>query len=339
MSVTIKDIAREAGVSFSTVSSVLRSPDYQGGSASAVTRKKIVSIARSLNYQPSNIARGLRTGKSRLIAFLSSTFEAGLVVEAMIGAENVCHRNDYNILLGTFDSPLSYRSILGSLLRKRVDGILVSYLREREYQEILGEFSRKVPIVNVFGASSASCPGVYVDGAKIGRLAAEYLLGLGHRRILITGERPYACEAFRETFLAAGLPAEDLLHWPHFKTFEDGTAVMDELLLQKMPVTAIYAYNDQNAAGILQQAVLRGVQVPADLSVIGSDNYGFCPMLSPPMTTIAQPQREQGSEAAEMLLQMIEKGEPISEDRVLSPYLIIRNSCRDLNLKPAPAST
>ena len=323
---TIKDIAREAGVSFSTVSSVLRSPNFEGGKASAKTRAKIIEVARSMNYHPSYFGRGLRTGKSCLIAFLCSSMDAAVIMEAMMGVESVCNCYGYSMLVGTFDSPENLRKQFEYFIRKRVDGVLVPHRIEAEYKAVFDEFARKMPMVSLFGASDPGQHCVYVNPANIGVIAAEYLLELGHRKILVTGNRIESCETFCRSIIAAGIPPENLLHWPEYVSFEHGKEVVKRLISLGMPVTAVFANSDLHAAGILQQALLSGIAIPEDLSVLGVNNESMCSKLAPPLSTIAQPMREQGERAMETLLNLID-GTPAPESIVLQPYLKARSSC------------
>lgn len=325
MAVTIKDIAKAANVSFSTVSSVLRSPGF-AGRASPKTREKILECARKMNYQPSNTARALRTGKSRLVAFLRQSLDDMIVMEAIIGAEEILHRNDYNMLLGTFNGFVDCNEMLQGLIRKGVDGIVLASNPVGKCKKLFDSVAIKVPVVNLFSSSLSNSRSVFVDGGLIGQLGAEYLLNKGHRKILLLGNRPKTYDKFSAVINSAGFSGIEIVHWPEFSHFKDGENVIRRFIDNKLKVTSIFAYNDKNAAGIIQAAIHSGIKIPQDISVLGVNNSPFCEMLTPSLTTVAQPQKEQGMSAASLLLEIINQVGG-TEDVVLEPYIVERESC------------
>ncbi len=322
MGATIKQIAQRAGVAISTVSSVLNNPEG-GAKAGAKTRDRIMQVAAELNYTPSIMAKGLRQGKSYLVAMMRQGFSGSFLVKAVNGAEEVFHNHDYNMLLSSFSDPEDCRERIKKLIQKRVDGIMLATYITPELLGIMEEYSQQLPIINVFYQSPLkSINSVFVDGAAIGKLAAEYLLQLGHRRILLLGNRPGCVEAFYQVMGSSS----DCFHYHIDITYDGGRLAVERMLKDKLPVTAVFAYNDDNAAGVIYEAGRRGLKVPDDLSVIGVNDTEIAKMLSPQLTTIAQPQHEQGRKAAELLLDAINGKN--SGDVILRPELIIRESCK-----------
>ena len=319
---TIKDIAIQAGVAVSTVSNVLNNPTGKVKAAEE-TRNRILEVAARLNYSPSIMAKGLREGKSYLVSVMRQEFSGSFVADTISAAEDVFHRRDYNLVMTSFSDPADCRERIEQLLRKKIDGIIVAADITPEYQKVFRRYCGQIPIINLFGKSPLpSIQSVYVDGAMIGEIAAEYLMRLGHRHVLLLGDRHESIDAFLQ---CAGNRIR-CLHYPGWTSFEDGRKALRKIYIESLPVTAVFAYNDENAAGIIYEALQCGVKVPEELSVIGVNNSKIGEMISPRLTTVGQPLKEQGKGAAELLLAMID-AVGNAEDLVLKPALIERDSC------------
>jgi LacI family transcriptional regulator len=324
--VTIKEIARTAGVSISTVSSVINNPDG-GCKASFSTRERILRIASELDYQPSKYARGLRAGRSYLLAYIGSGLFTSMSAAALVGAEQHAHRHGYSLVMTSYSDFADCSRRIRQLMRNRIDGMIFSDYMSPEYAELFMGVSQRIPVVNLFHHSPLDdVRSVFVDGAAIGVCAAEYLFRLGHRKILILGPRPQCCEAFKARFNALCGRSGTIFHFPESMTFSDGEQAWDRIRQEGLDVSAVYAYDDHNAAGVINAALRDGRKLPEELSVLGTDNYQFCQMMYPKLSTIAQPQEEQGAKAVELLLKIIRKSEPV-KDAILQPSLIERDSC------------
>ncbi len=325
MAAIIKEIARQAGVSISTVSNVLNNTSGRSR-ASLQTRERVMKVAGDLNYSPSIMAKGLRAGRSYLVSILRFDFGEGFVTNAISGAEEVFHQHDYNMLLTSFSNPDDCRRRLEKLIHKKIDGILFMSPITPEYQEIFNDFAGKFIAVNLFYKSPLkSIPGVYVDGDEIGRKSARYLLELGHRRILLLGNRPGCAEAFKQELENKA----ECYQIPHETSFNGGRTAVQMMLEKKLKVSAIFAYNDDNAAGVLYEANRQGIKIPNELSVIGVNDSKIAEMTFPLLTTMAQPHFEQGKRGAELLLKLI-NGDDDCSDIILSPALVERESCTEI---------
>ncbi len=323
MPATIKDIAKHAGVSFSTVAAVLAQRPIRVGQA---TRERILQIAEKLHYEPSNLGRSLRSGHSHLVACLSPHFNADLLLDALLGLEVQLQNYDYHLVLMTYRSPGEFRQRLQQIRQQRIDGVVYPMLRDHQCREMAAELAATIPSVVLFG----TCPGipaaVFVDGEAIIRIGMEYLLGLGHRRIAIVGDRPSAKEIAPAVMEAFGLPPEQLLFWPEMRLFEEGPTILARLRATTPHPTALFCYSDSTAAGFLQAAVAAGLRIPDEISVLGVNNDAFSAFVSPALTTVAQPRQGQGENAAFALLALM-RGEKCLPETILHPYLLQRASC------------
>lgn len=347
---TIKEIASEAGVSISTVSYVLNHPD-RTDKASKETRKRILETARKYRYKPNVMGRGLRTGRSFTVGILG---QLGLydsnIGNTIYGASEILRSAGYNLELtqtgrmwqlndripleADHDSPAQYRRKLAEaverLLTRGVDGILLAEVVTEQNMDLFLDLAERIPMVKVFAPSGCpEIPSVYVDPAQIGVLAAEHLWELGHRHILILGGRAGAEANIVDCWKKAG--AENLVkRLPDCRSFEDGREVLRRILQEMPEVTGIFAYNDNNAAGILYEAQRMGICIPEQLSVIGVNNIELSERVYPRLTTVELPAIRQGEAAGELLIALM-KGKSAT-DSILSPRLIRRESSGTVRL-------
>ncbi|OGV49014.1 MAG: hypothetical protein A2017_15660 [Lentisphaerae bacterium GWF2_44_16] len=319
MSVTIKDIAKRADVAISTVSYVLNN---KSGAikASEETRRKIFRIASELNYSPSMMAKGLREGKTYLAGVMLGSISGSFVPEILQGIEDVLHKNNYNMIISSHENPEDCMARIDQLERKKIDGLISFSGVGLEYAA-----GKNIPLVSLCRKSDIDgTVSVYVDEGKMGRLAAEYISGKGHRDIIvIDGRRPKCVDAFRKILAERNIFLTDKMLLKGF-SFEDGREVMRIIKKKKLKATAAFAYNDILAAGMIYEAQKQGIKIPEDISILGIDDLPVCKMVNPNITTVAQPQYEQGAKAAEILLSGI-NGTAL-EDTVLSPFIIERES-------------
>ncbi len=335
MAVTIKDVARELGVSISTVSRALNN----GYGVNDRTREDVVAAAARLDYAPqfrrsrpchrTHALPGplaerhskplLRRGGSRR---RRDAARAG-------GCDLVLCNSDLDS-----DKQMQYVS---SLLEKRVDGIVINSVAvlTREQQAWLA--ARGVPIVLLNRSSlNRGFSTVCADNETGGVLAAEYLLRLGHRKIAhLTGPPEHGnsndrTRAFKRTLHSANNPVQPIVLRGKVN-FNGGCELTKRLLEEHPEVTAIFASNDVMAFGVVQAALDCGVRIPEDVSLIGFDNLEFSGIIHPPLTTIHQPKYEMGRAAVEILLRLAHnKDKQVLEHLTLGVELIERQSCRPL---------
>ncbi len=331
MSVTLKDIAEKTGVSYATVSRALNNrPEVH-----AETRVKIFEAARELGYRPHAAARSLVTRRSGALALIIPDITNPFFPEVARGVEEAASRAGYHVFLCNTDwdgqKELSFLELLET---KRADGLILASAQDDG--TTVQRFARVgLPLVvlnNLF--QEPECHQVVVDNAAGGRLAARHLLGLGHRRIAFIGGHGQAkstadrMEGYGAALREEGLdPAAGLIRLGSFK-WESGEQSAKELFQLKERPTAIFAANDLLALGVLQAAEDAGLNVPADLAVVGFDDIAFAAYPGVQLTTVAQPKYQLGQMAAKAVLEQLSLGVEAPRQRiVLQPSLVVRKTC------------
>lgn len=331
---TISDVAREAGVSISTASVVINNK-RSNVRVSDRTRKRVQDAVVKLGYRPNVMARGLRLKRSGLLGVVVGNIEYSIMPAILQGIEVVAKRSGYSVILGMTDhKDADEKYYLELLHSKKVDGIIVAPASASEnieaYRNILREGFPCVFVAH--RRQEVDIPYVLVDGEKIGYAGTEHLIQAGHRRI--------ACFGFTEGINKERLRGYCKALQAHSIDFdaglvescafgrEDGYEAMKRLWERNKDFTAIYAHDDTTAAGAVACMKKLGLSVPEDISLVGSDDLAVASMLTPALTTVAQPKGRQGEIAAEMLLSLIE-GKSVSS-QVLEPELVLRESTKEI---------
>lgn len=325
---SIKDVAREVSLSTATVSRALRG--LRG--VSDDNRLKVSEAAQRLGYVPSPSAVGLASGQTRTVAVIVPHVTRWFFGEVVQGAEEVLRTAGYDLLLYNLagEPAARHRVFQTGLLSKRVDAVLVIGLRPTaDEQRRLAGLGRPVAVV---GAVASDLFSVSIDDVHAARLATEHLADLGHRRIAYVGGSldsldyvaPSARLAgYRAVLGERGLPLEDALEDVGGFSVAGGGEAARRLLSRPDRPTAIFAASDEMAIGVLRAARELGLSVPADLSVVGIDDYELASFFD--LTTVAQPVREQGRRGAERVLAEL-TGSPAPDSEVLPVQLLVRSS-------------
>ncbi len=337
--ISIKDIAREVGVSHQTVSRVINNhPDV-----SAETRQRVLEVIRLRGYRPNALARGLVNQFSRNLGVITNDLLKFGPASALAGMEEQTSRLDYSLLIRLVphgDEEAADKAI-ESLLSNQVDGIIWA---GGAYGEDFDRFAEKsshldLPLVFIDAGDHLATPFVAIDNRSGGRMAVEHLLAQGYRHIgLITGEMHWWAARYRKLGWEDGLRAAGLPPLPEQVALGDWSAESGErgfhqLLTQYPELDAVFTSNDQIALGVLKAAYDLKIHIPDQLGVIGFDDSPESAFFVPPLTTIYQPQHEVGC-AAVMLLDMVirarrEGTQPsILEKQWLQPELVIRRSTK-----------
>lgn len=318
---TIRDVARRAGVSAATVSRVLNDSPL----VLEPTRQRVRAAVDELGYRVNATARNLSIGRAMAIGVVVPFFTTPSVIERLRGVVERLgrgERREYDLLLFDVEAPEQRGDALRGLARRdRVAGLLVISLPVSDAEvDALERDALPVVLVDV---AHPRLPQVVIDNADGGRLAAEYLLARGHRRIAFIGdhpENPYgftSSEDRRRGFSGALARAGVTLEHERFAPpgRDEAGALADELLALDDPPTAIFAASDLQAIGVLRAAERRGTRVPEDLAVMGFDDVDLAEIVG--LTTIRQPLRAGGARAADLLLAAIEDGSgPPCEERL-----------------------
>jgi LacI family transcriptional regulator, repressor for deo operon, udp, cdd, tsx, nupC, and nupG len=332
--VSIKDIAKTAGVSHSTVSRALRdSPQVN-----AATRERIKKVAHEMGYTPDAQARSLVTGRSHTVGVVVTTIADPFVAEVVQGVETTAHDHGYTVVLsGSGSEPVREIAAVQLLRSKRVDGVIVTSSRIGAlYLEHVERFGVPVVLINNHNEQSGHYTyTVTVDNRHGSLLAMDHLLGKGHQRIAyVTGPADHSSDmermgAYRQALEARGLPWDASLVVPGDGWPDGGRRALEQLMSLSQPPTAVFCYNDLTAIGLMRAAREKSVQVPATLAVVGFDDIPLAAYVDPPLTTIAQPMVEMGRLAMGMLLNLMQTdasdGTRLS-DTVVRGTLIVRES-------------
>ncbi len=328
--VTIGMVAQAAGVSASTVSRILNGTAV----VSDIKKLAIDNAIATLNFVPNPIARGLAGGRTFSIGVVTQALDSPFYGTAMRAIEDALLPAGYNALFvsGHWDAKAEANCI-GVLQSRRVDGIIV--LTGRLTDQALKGYAKNQPLV-VTGRT-LKAPGLFTlnfDNFEGGRLATEHLVQLGHTRIaFIAGDagHPDANErlrGYRTALDAARIAFDPALVEPGAYHELSGLQAVERLLDSGKRFTAIFAANDQMAAGAALGLQKRGLRVPDDVSVVGFDDLPTSQYASPPLTSVQQSAYELGRLAASAMLQLLHKTKPTVE--VPAPRLIARESSRAL---------
>jgi len=338
---TMVQIAKEAGVSTTTVSKVLNELPGVG----APTRARIRQLIEQRDYVQNHAARQLRKGQSGLIDLVIMRLEGGYDLGIMHGIQDALAESGQRLVVfATNEDEVRESLWLRRLLDQSTDGVLLLLPFEKiGIAKTL--MAQNIPFVAI-GDRNEPTTTFPTIGATIwlgGYTATEYLISLGHRRIgiitfplhLTTSRARLA--GYREALERAGIPIDPALICEGTYLLGDGVQQTRYLLDQPDPPTAIFAGNDAQAAGVYQVLYEHNIRVPDQMSVIGFDDVMYTAQMSPPLTTIHQPLVEIGKMAANMLLRLI-GGQQLESNHVeLSTSLVVRESCAPPRNGPLPA--
>ena len=335
-SVTIRDVARLAGVSVTTVSHVLNGSRY----VEPETKGRVRRAVEQLGYRPNLLARGLRRRETATIGLLIPDNSNPFFAEVARVIEDAGFAAGYSVILCNSDlSEEKQARYIDVLLAKQVDGLILisSGFGPARLERILGA---RVPVVIVDRElSGVPVDQVIVDNDQGGCFAGEYLVRLGHRRIgCIAGPSDITPSAgrltgFRRALSAAGVElALDAIVRGDGR-YASGDDAMAELIRRDLGLTAVFAHNDLMAIGALSALRRAGLRAPEDISVIGFDNILQAAAMAPALTTIAQPVVELGQVSVRLLLDQIGQRTEQPSCIVLPTTLVERESCRALSLE------
>ncbi|HEY8593427.1 MAG TPA: LacI family DNA-binding transcriptional regulator [Sphingomicrobium sp.] len=325
--VTIREVSAAAGVSIKTVSRVLnREPHVKDK-----TRKKVEAAVERLNFRPSSVARTLAGHRSFQVALLYDNPSPYYINEVQTGALERCAEEGFRLMFQPCDSssPTLVDTVLDFIEETHVDGLILTPPVGDNFP-LLDELQRRnVRFVRVApGDDRPIAPAAAMDDVAAAREMTEFLLSLGHRRVgFIVGHPAHAASGqrlagYRSAFAANGMRVDPSLIQPGHFDFESGKAATAKLLDLRNPPTAIFASNDDMAAGALAVAHERGISVPDELAIAGFDDTNLANAVWPPLTTVHQPMRALAREAADLLL--AKSGS--AERRILRHEIVVRGT-------------
>ncbi len=328
--VTIKDIARRAGVSPSVVSRALN--NKYGVKES--TKQLIKSIAREMNYYPNAAARRLVTRKSGMIGVMMADISEPFYTQIIKGMEYVASRTGYTLLFSNSYDNLEKTNVLQKMIvTENVDGLVIvgSNRQDTRFTGILLE--KQIPFVLIERNSKndkVNC--IWIDNKKAAYHATKFLIEKGHKKIAhiagnlqnqVTVER---LAGYKQALKDAGVTESNRLVFYGNYLCEDGYHAMQEILSKQPDCTGVFVANDSMAYGALQAIHEAGFVVPKDIAVVGFDDLEFSAFTNPPLTTIRQPRYEMGKKSMEILTRIL-RGEEKNGTNLCLPFeLIVRNT-------------
>lgn len=338
---TIKDIARELKISFSTVSRALK--DYPG--ISEETKRKVKEMAIKLNYRPNAIALSLRKNRSFNIAVIVPEVVHFFFSTVISGIEEIAKKRGYNVILTQTNEKLDKeKSSIEAMLSNQIDGFLISYSKETtEFSHFENIIDQGYPII--FFDRIPDIPNsinVKVDDFEGAYNAVSHLISQGYENIAhLTGPKNLKISqererGYREALANHGMPIREemILECP-MGTNEEGKRLALSMLDQLNPrPDAFFANNDMAAVGVMMACRDSGYRIPEEIGIVGFSNWQFCTMLEPGLTSVSQPGIQMGKKATELLLDIIEKKvelDTIPNSTILNTELFIRKSSMRLH--------
>ncbi|MCW5952024.1 MAG: LacI family DNA-binding transcriptional regulator [Propionibacteriaceae bacterium] len=333
--ISARDVAEAAGVSVSTVSRALSSPDQ----VAHQTRERVRAAAAALGYRPNPTAQGLRMGRNHALGLIVPDLENPFFASITKGTQARAQRAGYVLVVTDTNEDLDAETDMAVALAQRTDGLLLCSPRSDD--ATVARLAERLPtvVINRLVPGVTSIAGDDADGA---RQALGHLRALGHRRIAVAagpvrswsgGRRAASIQAAAET--AGDVDLIELGHFPPY--FSGGFAAADYAVANG--VTAVLAFNDLMAVGLISRLRSRGVRVPHDISVIGCDDISIARLVDPALTTIRVSRTTLSSRAVDLLVSSLDEPSTPSHHQgefCLPVELVIRDSTREPAV-PQPA--
>jgi LacI family transcriptional regulator len=330
--VNIKQVAKEAKVSIMTVSRVLNQP----AKVAQETRERVQTAIQKLGYQPSAIARSLKSMRTYTLGVITVDLVDNFFNQVNSGAEAEARRQGYRVMISSTErDPDNEGEILKLLAERHVEGILLvrdSIDLDNDLHDLFP--IARIPLVTTgYQLSNIQMSRVDIDNVDGGKKATSHLINLGHRRIaMITGPVNHKssrdrAEGYRQALQEANIPYDERL-----VIFSDswlskwGNQGAQELIRRGVDFSAIFVQSDEIAMGVYLALRQMNLRIPEDISIVGYDDIPVAEYLDPPLTTIRQPIKSVGVEAVRLLIYQIEAKEAIAKEIFLQTELIERKS-------------
>ena len=328
---TIHDIARELKISASTVSRALN----DNPRISLKTKEKIRAVAIELGYRPNTLASNLRNKKSNTIGIVVPLINRYFFSSVISGVEDVAFKAGFNVVISqSNDLAAKEISIVQSMFSNRVDGLIISIAMQTDTFDHLKLFSKKhIPLV-FFDRTvpEIETDKIVVDDFNGGFKVTQHLIDQGYKRIAhLAGPQNLMTynlrkKGYLEALQKNGIVSDDSLILISTLTSDDGVPAVQQLMNLSNPPDAIFCGNDTTALSAMIYLRDKGIRIPEEFGIIGFSNEPFSKVVSPSISTIAQPGFEMGQKAAEMIIQKIENKEKTFQTIVLPMEMIIRDS-------------
>ncbi len=327
---TMKDVAKMAGVSTSTVSHVINNDRF----VSDAVRAKVDAAIKTLNYAPSALARSLKLNQTHTIGMLITASSNPFYSELVRGVERSCFERGYSLVLcNTEGDEQRMNRNLETLLQKRVDGLLLLCTETHLPSPVIMSRYPSIPTVMMDWAPFEGESDVIQDNSLLGgETATQHLIDNGYTRIAcIAGPQDKTparlrLEGYRNAMNRAGLEIHEGYEIIGDFEFQGGFTAMNSLLALEQPPHAVFTGNDAMAVGAYQALYQAGLKVPQDMAVVGYDDIELARYMTPPLTTIHQPKDELGELAVDVLIHRMAQPTLEQQRLFLTPELVVRGS-------------
>jgi len=326
---TIHDVAKLAGVGIGTVSSVLNN----SRPVNEATRQRVLAAVEKLDFVPNPSGRRLSMGKTHTIAVIITYFTTSSQFERLRGVMSVIAESDYDISLFAIETIPQRQRVFQTVPRRgRVDGLLIFSLNPTK-DDLRRIRQEDIPVVLVEGYHP-ELPHIFLDDVAAARNAVQHLIDLGHQNIAYisdylddlfsSGFNRNRYMGYRQALEGAGIPVRPEYHRQGWHTRDNGRQMAMDLLNLPDPPTAIFAFSDELALGVLEGARDLGLKVPQELSVVGYDDIQLAHFAQ--LTTVRQNLFESGVQGVELLLDTIENPEAPPAQLQLPTELVVRKT-------------
>jgi LacI family transcriptional regulator len=341
-----KMIAEYAGVSVSYVGVIISG---RGERYSKKTQQKVSEAVKKFSYRPNILARSLGLNRSFLAGALISSENTSMLANLIRGLQGTLAEKDYSPVVFCHEDAAEEENCLNNCLHRMVDGLIVNVHLNPDGTFDMSRYSefieKKIPMVEILGRLIKGVPKVLIDNVAVGSLAAQHLIKLGHKRIALLihdsfdDSKGFATHydawerysGYKQALEDAGLEPIIIRHALKYEGgsffgsfYEGGFQALDKISDHFQKPTAVVCYSDMQAYGLSHACQLQGVNIPAELSVVGCMDTGVRAIARPRLTSLKLHSDEVGNVAARMLLQMIE-GDSV-EDSMVTPKLVVEQS-------------
>jgi DNA-binding LacI/PurR family transcriptional regulator len=327
--ITMKDVAERAGVSKQTVSAIINNKP----GITAETTARVNTAIQDLGYRPYSLARSLRTGQTHTLALIVTDINNPSFSTIASAAEDIAHSFGYSLVLyNTHDDPEREANYLRTASQRWMDGVIfVATGDQMTSLEFLNQAD--IPTVAIDRIPMGyTGPSITLDNNKTGRIAAEHLLKLGHRRFAhISGPRKLLLArerlmGFENRLHESDIDPKCILRFEGNWSCASGYSAMQQFLLNPTRPSAVFAANDRMAIGAIQAAQDAGLRVPQDISIMGVDDIEVAAFQSPSLTTIRQSFIEMANLCVNLLIDILNGKEPSNNQLLIEPMLVERKS-------------
>jgi LacI family repressor for deo operon, udp, cdd, tsx, nupC, and nupG len=323
---TIRDVAKEAGLSTGTISKALSHPEK-------VTKKNLVKIEaaiKKLNYKPNMLAQQFRSKQSNTIVVMVPDIANLFFAKVISGIESVAQHAGYNVLLGdTKDSADREKDFIRMVETRLADG-LINLRPYKESDSLLPK--NGVPAVNASSSVHTPYCSVRIDNVGAAEKVVNHLINLGHKKIgVISGlaDNPHSIDrlqGYKQALANADIEFDPQIVIEGDFNYWSGLSAAEQFCQMKNKPTAIFCMNDEMAIAAMRGFIDKGINIPKDISITGFDDMEVAKYVVPALTTVSQPAEKIGERSAELLFNMIQNKPILVDDHILPYEFVIRES-------------